>query len=184
MLQPLPLVMKTPIRPVWAPERVIKTVQGLESMEWRSEFNPGDRVILPHLSISAHQRGRFTQGFAIYRPSFEPIYDLAAAELHQDQESFTDSFPIFVYGPQGIGKSHALRFAAARLWRDRLHNESNFRILYIADWHSISLPNLKKELKLCFYDDNIMLHRIDSVACAQDVQRLMNDCEERVVVNS
>lgn len=83
----------------------------------------------------------------------------------------------------GIGKSHALRYTAARLWHRRLRKSGNFRILYVADWAKIGLADLQNELRLCFHDNLDALHDIDAVTCAQHVQRLMSTYStERIVV--
>lgn len=53
----------------------------------------------------------------------------------------------------GIGKSHALRYTVARLWHQRLHENGEFRILYIPEWHKANIASLRDELMLCFHDD-------------------------------
>jgi len=78
----------------------------------------------------------------------------------------------------GIGKSHALRYAAARLWAKRLKSEADakFRVLYIAKWQGISKEHIRKELMLCFYDDPDMLSTIYAMKIDEEsVQALLTD---------
>lgn len=61
----------------------------------------------------------------------------------------------------------------ARLWHQRLHKGSEFRILYIPEWHKIDDDSLRDELLLCFHDDPDMRHRVVQLTRPQDVRRLL-----------
>src|SRR5690606_20366870 len=44
-------------------------------------------------------------------------------------------------------------------WERRLAN-APFRLLYVAEWHKATMPDLLQDLMLCFHDDPEMLHKI------------------------
>jgi len=52
----------------------------------------------------------------------------------------------------GIGKSHALWWVAAKLWKERLEDPGKPRVLYIPQW-TTEPEKLQKELYLSFHDD-------------------------------
>ena len=70
----------------------------------------------------------------------------------------------------GIGKSHALRFAVARLWERRLRDNAPFRLLYVAEWHKATMAELLQDLMLCFHDDPEMLHKIAHLSALRQLR--------------
>jgi hypothetical protein len=169
---------------------------GLKTLSLKAQHDAGEVIELPPLSVRAGQDVRFTQGYVVYRPIFETIYALAAEGLESDNRYFEGSTPIYLWGPKGedasqisagkrqssqlcdasgIGKSHALRYAVARLWQLRLSGNRKFRVLYIDEYCRADFQTLKYELMLCFYDDPDMLQNISDLREAKEVNPLLSD---------
>lgn len=181
--------------------RVDRVVENIRAMRLEDDYDAGDVITLPRLHVHVGQEQRFTPGYVIYRSSFEQVFKKAAAELDLEREMLTSSMPVYVYGPKGrcdscyhvlgfslyfepgIGKSHALRYTAARLWHQRLHKDGKFRILYIPEWHKTNIDCLRGELMLCFHGDPDMHRCVARVTQPQHVYDLLNRyTKQRLVI--
>ena len=83
----------------------------------------------------------------------------------------------------GIGKSHALWWVAATLWKEHLNDSSKPRVLYIPQW-TTDPEKLRKELCLSFHDEPRAISRLmdSSMQFEQAVAQLMLLYEDRLIV--
>lgn len=162
-------------------------LEGLRKMAetFKDDYQSGEPIPLPRLCVSTPQYARGGGKAIVFRDCFQKIVDQIEVDLFADGQHFRDGRRIFVHGPKGIGKSHALQYAAARLWAKRLETEADakFRILYIAKWHEISDHKIREELELCFYDDPGMLATISVMQITpNNVQALLERYNEQRLV--